>query len=290
MVVDSGGGAVRADGWTNAIVFANVAVGLMALAVLCRPRARATWVVLAVVAGTIAVLLTGSRGAWPALAVLAAVSVMLASRRGRRPWPPRTLGLAACLLVALAALALPLTLQRMQALHMAVESYQAGERDTSYGARRDLLRVAAQALRTHPLTGVGIGDFERFLDTRTLCLRQDALVCELDHAHSELPQWAAAMGVPGLLAALLLYGVPLALFRRLLRDSRGTMGGAAAAGTLFVICFVLGGLSQSMFAHQLTASLYAILVGALTGFGVLEREAAAATAGDAARAADRRVR
>lgn len=275
MLIDGNAGVARADGWSNAIVSANVAVGLMAVAIFCRPPGHPAWVVLAVLMGAAAVLLTGSRGAWAGLAVCLAAALAAGGWPIRKWLSARTGALLACLLAALAVLAVPLTVERMQALHTAMVSYEAGEHDTSYGARRDLLRVAGAALRTHPLTGVGIGDFESFLATHPICARSAAMACELDHAHSEVPQWAATMGVPGLLAVLLLYGVPLILFVRMLRTAHRRSASAAAAGVLFVSCFVLGGLSQSMFAHQLTASLYAILVGALIGFGVLEREAEA---------------
>lgn len=272
MLVESHGGSARADGWSNAIVSANVAVGLMAVAIFCRPPGRAAWTVLAVLLGAAAMLLTGSRGVWPALAVLVVAPLVAGSWRQDWRQTPRTWALLACLLAALAVIALPLTLERMQALQTAMTSYEQGEHDTSYGARRDLLRVAVRGVRTHPLTGVGIGNFESYLATQPMCARGRAMVCELDHAHSDLPQWAATMGIPGLLAALLLYGVPLALFARMLRAAPRPMTSAAGAGLLFIACFVLGGMTQSMFAHQLTASLYAILVGVLTGFGVLERD------------------
>lgn len=272
LLVESHGGAARADGWTNAIVAANATVSFIAVAVFCREPGRLAWVLLAVLLGAAAVLLTGSRGAWPAMALLLLFSLAACSWRARRRLSARTWALFACLLAILATLALPLTVQRVRELQTAVAQYERGEHDTSYGARRDLLRVSLDALRTQPLTGVGVGNFQRYLETRAMCRRDDAIVCELDHAHSELPHWGATMGVPGLLAGLLLYAVPLLLFLRGLRGASQPTRSANAAGALLVLCFLLGGLSQSMFAHQLTASLYSVLVGLLIGFGIVEGE------------------
>lgn len=276
-LIDSYGGLVRARGWSNAIVFANVVVGLLAVAVFCRPPGRKSWVALAVTTGVTAALLTGVRGVWPALVVLGVIALVV-NRKHMQRLRARTWVLLGCLLALLALLTVPLIVKRADALRTAVVHFDGGVHDSSYGARRDLLRVSLEALRAHPLTGVGIGNFKAYLTGRPMCARSDARACRFDHAHSEFPQWAATMGLPGLLVALLLYGMPLALLRRLLRDTHRPATSAAAAGIVFVVGFVIGGLTQSMFAHQLTASLFAILAGALIGFGVLEREADARAA------------
>ena len=46
--------------------------------------------------------------------------------------------------------------------------------------------------------------------------------------------------------------------------------GPAAAGAMIVVCYVLCGLTQSMFAHQITASFYASIVGVLAGLSRVE--------------------
>src|SRR3546814_21144264 len=79
------------------------------------------------------------------------------------------------------------------------------------------------------------------------------------------------MGIPGLLAILALYGVPLLLFARRLRGAGPCSASAPFAGVLFVATFALCGLTQSMFAHQLSASFYAVMVGLLAGFCVTWR-------------------
>src|SRR3546814_20117316 len=63
-----------------------------------------------------------------------------------------------------------------------------------------------------------------------------------------------------------LYGVPLLLFARRLRGAGRCSASAPCAGVLFVATFALCGLTQSMFAHQLSASFYAVMVGLLAGF------------------------
>ena len=90
-----------------------------------------------------------------------------------------------------------------------------------------------------------------------------------------LAEWGATLGVPGVLLLLGIYGLPLWLFVRLHRRS-GELGfrGPAAAGVMLVVAYVLCGMTQSMFAHQITVSTYAALVGVLCGLslnGAVER-------------------
>ena len=267
---ESFGGVFRPGGWTNPIVFADVALGLMVVATFCRPARMAGWILFAQMAGLTAILLTGSRGVWPGLAVIAAVVLLSGNWRGRLA--PRTWILLACLLPAMAWIATPLVFSRVDALQRDAARYDTGDVDSSLGARLDLLAAAGDAFRVHPWHGVGVGNFGGYLETDPDCLEHRKAFCRLGHAHSDIPEWAATMGIPGLLAMLLLYGVPLVLFARQLRGSAWGSASAADAGLLFVVTFALSGLTQSMFAHQLTASFYAVMVGLLAGFCISERE------------------
>lgn len=268
------GGTARPGGWTNPITFAEIMLGLLVVVAFCRPRGKAAWVLFGLLAGTIAIVLSGSRGVWPGLAVVAVAAFATGAWRLRLPL--RTWLLFACLLVAMAWIAVPPVATRIDALQRDAVLYGAGDYDTSLGARLDLLKVAAAALAEHPWRGVGVGGFGEYLQAAPVCAGSDTAFCRLGHAHSDLPEWAATMGLPGLLAIVALYGVPLALFARQRRASPRVPAGAATAGLLFVATFALCGLTQSMFAHQLTAAFYATMVGLLAGYCLLEQSPAPA--------------
>src|SRR5690606_37272526 len=139
------------------------------------------------------------------------------------------------------------------------------------------LRVASDAIAARPWTGVGFAQFDRaMVEQLPACQApRPAARCHLGHAHNDLAEWAATMGIPGVSALLLLYGVPLLMFLRMWRRAGAPrMRGVAAAGAVLVSVFVLCGLTQSMFAHQTTTSVYAALVGILLGLGLREAEAA----------------
>jgi len=262
----------RAEAWTNAIVLADVTLVLMILLVFCRPPGRWGWIALGMAAGGGVILLSGSRGVWPALLALL-VAMALSIRRGSGRL--RLASLAGLLLVA-ATLVLTVPqlreLTRLSELHSDVQRIEAGDVDSSAGARLERLQVAWDTFREHPWTGVGIGNFDTAMQRLPDCRVPQAVEarCHLGHAHNDVAEWGATQGIPGLLLLLCIYGLPLWLFVHLHRRS-GADGfrGPAAAGVMVVLAYLLCGVTQSMFAHQITVSTYATLVGVLAGLSLV---------------------
>lgn len=266
------GGMERAHAWTNAIVLADVALVLMILLVFCRPPERWGWIAVGMAAGGAVILLSGSRGVWPGLLALL-VAMALSIRRGSGRF--RLASLAGLLLVAATlVLAIPQLRERtrLSELHNDVQRIEAGDVDSSAGARLERLQVAWDTFREHPWTGVGIGRFDvamrRLPDCRPPGVAEER--CHLGHAHNDIAEWAATQGIPGLLLLLCVYGLPLWMFVGLHRRSgEGAFRGPAAAGVMVVVAYILCGMTQSMFAHQITASAYTTLVGVLAGLSLV---------------------
>lgn len=274
------GGLDRALGWTaNAIVFADALIALIVLAVFCRPPGELLWTTLACALGVAAVALSGSRGVWPGLAIVLLVGLLVSGGRARKlSWTV----LAALIVAAVAALwVAPLAQQtRMHELLSDVDRLRDGDTASSLGARVTLLELAGTTFVEHPLTGVGVGSFEHVVMATPQCAPPTPRIgfCKLGHAHSDVPEWAATMGLPGLIAILGIYLLPLVLFARRLRERpEGRSRSTALAGLVLVLVYITCGLTQSMFAHQLIASLYAAAIGVLYGFSLREsREGVAA--------------
>lgn len=266
-------GAGRADGWTNAIVLADTALILMVLLVFCRPPARWGLIVLGMAAGGGVILLSGSRGVWPALlGLLVAMALAVRWKSGRF----RFMTLVGLMLVAVTlVLSVPQLRQmtRLAELHSDVRRIENGDVNSSAGARLERLEVAWDTFVERPITGVGIGHFDDAMLRVPECRLPDRPEerCHLGHAHNDLAEWGATQGIPGVLLLLCVYGIPLWLFIRLHRRSGEVeFRGPAAAGIMLVVSYVLCGMTQSMFAHQISVSTYTSLVGILAGFALLD--------------------
>jgi O-antigen ligase len=77
-------GQPRAEGWTNAIVLADVVLVLMVVAVFCRPHGRWPWTIVALVAGCATILFSGSRGVWLGMLLLLVVTALCVRWRSGR--------------------------------------------------------------------------------------------------------------------------------------------------------------------------------------------------------------
>ena len=164
---------------------------------------------------------------------------------------------------------------RLTELRQDLRRIDHGDHNSSTGARLERLQVAAQAFSDAPWTGVGYRGFDQAMQRVPACRGEAARElerCHYGHAHNDLAEWAATMGVPGALALVLLYAIPLGLFLWLCRitPGQGPLRGSAAAGAMLVAVYLLGGLTQSMFAHQTSSALYAALCGLLLGLALRE--------------------
>ncbi|AWH19670.1 polymerase [Stenotrophomonas sp. ZAC14D2_NAIMI4_7] len=265
-------GAPRAELSTNAIVLADIVAMLMVLLVFCRPSRRWSLVIVGMAAGCGTIVLTGSRGVFAALlALLVVLALSLRWRTGvaRLSVLGVMLALGATLMLSVPELRHQL---RLTELHSDVQRLEQGDADSSAGARVERLQVAWETFKDHPFTGVGIGQFDNAMQRLPVCRTDPGeLRCHLGHAHNDLAEWTATQGLPGLLLLLAVYGVPLWVFVRLHRRSgRATFRGPAAAGIMIGVAYVLCGLTQSMFAHQMTASFYVTIVGLLAGLSMVE--------------------
>ena len=268
-------GVERAGGWHNSIVFANAVLALLVVAVYCRPEGRRPWISLctavALALGVVTIVLSGTRGAMPGFALMLLVAVV-GGGSGRRRWVRAGIMLAFMLVVLLLMWTVPwLSAQtRLDGIQSDLLRYAQGHVDSPIGARLQFLSLAWQAFLDHPWTGVGLDQFGPQIKMLPQCA-QDLGMCQLGHAHNDIAQWSATLGIPGLLMIFAIYLVPLLQFVRLIRaDDRKSAVGAAWAGVMLVLVFFLSGMTQSMFSHSLTTMTYVVFVGLLLGLALRE--------------------
>ena len=268
-------GVERAGGGGNPIVFANAVLALLVLVVYCRPQDQRPWTLplLAVllVLGTIAIVLSGSRGVLPGLGLLVLVAAIGSGGRRARFRVGVSLGALLLLLALMCAVPWLTAHMRLENIQTDLQKYSAGHVDSAVGARLEFLSLAWHAFLDHPWTGVGIDRFGTLVGQLPECRTQELTVCTLRHAHNDLAQWSATLGIPGLLLIIALYLLPASHFLRIMIAHRLTLPkGSAWAGLMLIVVYLLSGITQSMFAHALTTTLYAVLVGLLLGLALRE--------------------
>ncbi|MDF3836685.1 O-antigen ligase family protein [Cupriavidus basilensis] len=266
----------RPAAWTQPIAFANMvaAFGLIGFARpghLRRDHALA-WGGLAV-AGAVLVL-NGSRGAWLSLAVTMVPLLAVRYRRIRLPAFVGMVVLLAALAGALYALPGSPVAKRVDLVGQDVAQFEAGNADTSTGARLLIWQMAAKAFEAHPWTGIGLGQFRQLTQALPACQVSRSHQFCLEHAHNDVMEALATMGVPGLVAVMSIFLVPAWLFFRLLGQSRRQADERgeclAAAGLAVVMSSLIGGLTQVTMAHQANIVFYAGVIGLLLGLAAVQ--------------------
>ncbi len=262
-------GVERVGSDANPIVFANAVLTLLVIAVFCRPSTRG-WPLLLVLAAilmaNVAVILSGSRGVLPGLG-LVVLMLLMGNATPQRWWRlGAALGVLALLFVALWTVPWLSQQFRLDELHGDVAGFAAGAVDKPISARMALLSVAWDAFRESPLTGVGVDTFAARIDASTYCLDAHRHFCGLGHAHNDVAQWGATLGVLGLAALAALYLGPLWIAARAIQGVRPDMPvGPAWAAVMLVATYGVSGMTQSMFSHALSTSAFFVFGGLLLG-------------------------
>lgn len=137
-----------------------------------------------------------------------------------------------------------------------------GINDANYAVLERLAhwQAASDMIRDHPWTGVGFSNYEPVYSQYALMNWPNAL----GHAHNYYLNVTAELGIPGLLAYLLLWGVILHQTARALRRRSGWERGLALG---------LLGAWTHLSVHHLFDDLYVnnthLLIGALLGVSML---------------------
>lgn len=264
----------RALGPHQAIIFGDIAIvmGMMGLAAIV-PLARTRLALLpyaGCAAGIAASAMSGSRGGWLAL-LLVAVPLMAYRGRGLGSKLAPTV-LAVFLTAALVAFVPRFGVgQRINDTLNEISQYDAGNSKTSAGIRLQLWKGAVLMLRAHPGFGVGQANFSDALNRLIEQGEVDPGARDFGHAHNEILNALATGGVIGGASLLFMYGAPLVFFWRVARRGGHTKP-VALAGLMLVLGFILFGLTQVMFSHHLGAAFYALMVAVMAGLCLLRTE------------------
>lgn len=269
-IMETWSGVPRAGGEANPIVFANAVLVLLVVALFARPARTgfAMQLLLAIVVAlaVVAVTLSGSRGVLPGLGLVLLMLFVGGAPQYRWRRLAIVAGVFAVLFLALWTVPWLSSQFRLDQVHADVSGYANGQVDQPISARMGLLSVAWEAFRSAPLQGVGVEGFAQRVDASRYCQDAPRHFCGLEHAHNDLAQWGATMGIAGIVALFVLYGVPLAIatwqVRRLKPD---VPAGASWTASMLVVVYLISGLTQSMFSHALSTSAYVVMVGFLLG-------------------------
>lgn len=254
----------------NPIHFGDIALVMGALSILSLNWWRKDRLVVRIVkvaglfAGLAASLMSGSRGGWIAIPVVAAMILSTRSRDKSRKW---TMLVPLAIVVILAGVYAfsPTVRDRVGDVSSDLVQYTHGNKDTPMGIRLQLYEAAARIIRDHPVLGLGGDGFRNSMQSfaKEGLLTPAAAQLGRGEVHNQMFAYMTDYGMVGGLAVLAIYIVPGVIFWRRLKSPVLPARRAALMGLTFIVSFWIFGLSVETFDLKMTVSVYSTVIGIL---------------------------
>lgn len=263
--------AKRADAGDSAVIFGFVALALTGVVIgsILEMKTRKhglRWFSLAFVLGLLAVLLSGSRGAWLALVLMLAVAAPFIF--ARVSWSKRLVTiLAIAAILVLTSWSVPTVQKRFDRFIDMVTPYFDGSQPVklnSVSMRTETWKVGWQLARENPLLGIGPGHFRKRFIAYVETHPEFEGIIEIRHAHNQYIQTLVTSGLIGLAALLAMLVSHLALFSRYLAMRYpAEVRACALAGVLLVVGYVVMSLTGVPFERKKLILVYGFSVASL---------------------------
>jgi O-antigen ligase len=271
-------GIERPGGLINSITYGDLSLllGLLAMAGSLTLRSRSQRLLLAGVgglAGIAASVMTGSRGGWMALPLIALALLPRLRGLGVRH-VGALLGASAVLLAAVwFAPGLGMHARFVGGVEEAQNWHDKHLVWTNVGIRLELWKGALMLIGEQPLLGRDFGAARARLATYAREGKLDPMVLELPHLHNDGLQVMTTGGVAGFALWIATLFAPLAFFlRRLGHDVRAPQFAAALGGVLVVLGYIGFGLTEVIFWSMKGSLFYALMVFMLMGYCLNAKE------------------
>ena len=252
----------RADGFTNAIQFGDIAIifSCMLLAALSWARTQSKLVLSLVISGIaggfVASLLSESRGGWLVLPAVIAIFYWCGNYRSAK----NTLllvGVGAVLAVCIYWIpSIDFFHDRISDIFVELHGYQVDPTmNTAIGARLHMWKTSLVMIEQRPL--LGWGSLSNYLAETGV---RDAILADFNHVHNDFLDAWVKRGVLGAVALLTLYLLPGVAFCRALKTPLPSARAAAMAGIVLVSGAFICGLTQTFFAHSSGVMIYVFML------------------------------
>ena len=262
-------GASMAEGITSHIYFGQVALILTLFSFVGLMMNKKIWVkgllLVAVIIGFYAVLVSGSRGGWLALPAIAVL--FLSIRTNKTSFWKKTVSLSvlvAVLYTAYQAPQLPVKSRVDAAVNNVAAYYQEGKVNTSSGFRLEMWKAAW--LMTKDSNFLGVGEAQYHANLAKL-IKEDKVDKRLDYfsaPHSQYFNSLSEQGVLGLVSLFLMLLIPLKVALRKIKENK-----EGRFSSLFVAILIIGYLDFMLTAEtldrQLMVVIYSFILSILAG-------------------------
>jgi O-antigen ligase len=217
---------------------------------------------LAMILGMVACVLTQTRGVLLSLPLLALLYGYYLYRKGDRKY--LLAFLVGVFLIFLGASQSSFVQKRIDTTVLNVERYMAGDGISSLGVRLDMYKACMILFKESPVFGHGLGVFreksKELKDAGSLGDKVHDEVGSRKTPHNEFFQAVIERGLIGLLVTMFLFIVPGLIFYRATISSDRDVSFYGLSGMSLLVVFFVAGQTGTLFNHNLFTNFYIIMV------------------------------
>lgn len=263
-------GISRARGFTHLIQYGNISLllGVLSLAglgwALNRENNKQKWIsflIIGFIFGLLGSAFTGARGGWVALPFVAVVLYMVYKDFLNKKLLFTSIAL---LIIFIAAIYLIPATGVQKRVSVAVTElnnfYEKDVRTSSVGIRLEMWRASFLLIPEKPLFGWGRKGYESERDRMIEEKIVHKNIGKFTSVHNEFIDTTLKRGFIGLASLLMMYLLPVFLFKKGIRATDMTTRSMAAAGILLPVCFMSFGLTQVFFSHNSGVMVYSFML------------------------------
>ncbi len=259
--------AGRFSGWWHPVIAGSLLTAALGLHLPAALRGRGRMRIVGIVgAGVtlIAILATGSRGAWIAAALLIALAVVMHARTLLRTWRSSAVAATGVVVMIGAMVAIPAlrsaVIQRVETATKEISSaIDEGNYTTDTGARILMNAQAIDAFKASPIIGAGAGGYRAWAEANLLRKGFEPGTFFIhDHAHS-MPLHLLA--TTGLVGGAIFVSIIIVAFRGARWHARRHRDDPYAAGPIYALAgLLLAGLTDTIHVNAQTGAMLFMLL------------------------------
>lgn len=258
-------GVERNFGGVNAVLFGDLAVMMLFLSIVRifeESNGQRLFTVLALLMGLVAILLSGTRGAWLSFIILTPLYLWLVCWRYMvGNYKAGLLALVAVIVIGVAAVSSNIMQERISTAVKEIKLWSTDENiNSSVGIRLEMWSAALQAAKEMPWSGYGYRNVTVVV-AEYAGEEAQVQIRGFKHLHNEYLTSLLGTGVLGLLSVLLLLFVPLLMFLK--SRKKEDMFPFAAMGAMLSVGYASFGLTNLSFGESFMNSFYVVFLALL---------------------------
>jgi len=226
-----------------------------------KSKAISVFFIVAAVGGSIACVMTQTRGVWLAIPLLCLLYVCYIFRGAGRL--KLFSGIVVLIVFIVASTQHPFVEQRINTTTKNFERYIDGDNSSSLGVRLDMYKASLMLAAYRPILGHGLGAFKE----KSKALRDEGVIGSEIHRsvgtystpHNEFFQALIEKGVVGLVLTIFMFLVPGLIFCRALKAKNKRIVCYGLCGISMLTVYFVAGQTGTLFNHNILINFYIVM-------------------------------